>query len=343
MVATCRAHDDGRALRLALLVDIGRVVGFDAHAWLLTDPETEVGSSPLAAVPSLADLPRLIRLRYLTSLNRWTTLGDPPVASLRRATAADPSRSADPWPALLSSYGVADVASTVFRDPFGCWGFLDLWRTGAAFAPRELAFLAAIAPPVTEALRRCQARSFAATEGTPLRRGPVVLVLSAGLEVRAQTAETDGYLRALVPPDGGASPVPAGAYNVAAQLLAREAGVDGHAAWARVHAGGGAWLTLRAARMGGAGDPPHGDGGGDVAVTIERASPAERRDLFGRAHGLSAREAELVDHLARGVDTRETARAMFVSEHTVQDHLKSIFAKTGARSRRTLLARLAGP
>jgi DNA-binding CsgD family transcriptional regulator len=29
---------------------------------------------------------------------------------------------------------------------------------------------------------------------------------------------------------------------------------------------------------------------------------------------------------------------MFLSEHTVQDHLKSIFAKTATHSRRTLLA-----
>jgi DNA-binding CsgD family transcriptional regulator len=33
---------------------------------------------------------------------------------------------------------------------------------------------------------------------------------------------------------------------------------------------------------------------------------------------------------------------LFLSENTVQDHLKSIFAKTGTRNRRTLLARLAG-
>jgi len=33
---------------------------------------------------------------------------------------------------------------------------------------------------------------------------------------------------------------------------------------------------------------------------------------------------------------------MFLSEYTVQDHLKSIFAKTATRTRRTLLARVLG-
>ena len=33
---------------------------------------------------------------------------------------------------------------------------------------------------------------------------------------------------------------------------------------------------------------------------------------------------------------------MFVSENTVQDHLKSIFDKSSARSRRALLARALG-
>ena len=63
-------------------------------------------------------------------------------------------------------------------------------------------------------------------------------MLSPDLEVRAQTAETDRYLRTLVPPDEGRRPVPSGAYNVAAQLLAVQSGVDDHPLSARVHLSG---------------------------------------------------------------------------------------------------------
>jgi DNA-binding CsgD family transcriptional regulator len=330
----CRRHDEARGLRLAVLNELRAIVGFDAYSWLLTDPETEVGCAPLADVPCLPELPRLIRLKYMTAVNRWTGLNGP-VALLRAATGGERDQSLL-WREMLRDYGVDDIASLVFRDRFGCWAFLELWRMGAGapFTDADAEVLAGIAPPVTDAIRRCQAATFDAVPVPPERTGPVVLMLSSELEVRAQTPETDRYLRILVPPDDERRPVPSGAYNVAAQLLAVEAGVDDHPPWARVHLSGGAWLTLRAARL--------GDAAQDIAVTIETSSPAERTDVFARALGLSAREAELLGHLVAGDDTRGVAERMFLSEHTVQDHLKSIFAKSGTRNRRTLLARAAG-
>lgn len=311
---------------------------FDAYAWLLTDPETEVGSDPLADVPWLPELPRQIRLKYMTPVNRWTAL-DGPVALLRAATDDRPERSLV-WRDLLVNYDVNDVASVVFRDPFGCWGFLELWRIdpAAPFTDADAQFLTSIAPHVTEALRCCQAHTFDIRSPEPGRTGPIVLVLSAELEVKAQTPETDEYLRILLPPDADRRPIPAAAYNVAAQLMAVEAGVDGHQPFVRVHLADGLWLTLRAARIGGRGVPTEQD----VAVTIEPTSPADRMALFARACGLSTREAELFEHLASGADTRSIAQRMFVSEHTIQDHLKSIFAKTGTHTRAALLARAAG-
>jgi DNA-binding CsgD family transcriptional regulator len=336
----CDSVSDARTLRLRLLDEIRRVVGFDAYAWLLTDPETSVGSAPLADVPCLPELPRLIHLKYLTGVNRWTTLHSVPVALLQEATSGDPSRSLL-WRDLLVRYGIGDVASVVFRDRFGCWGFLDLWRSGtlARFSRAEAAFLADIAGAVTMALRRSQANAFAeAAPRDPRRLGPVVLLLSSDLEVLRQTPETQEYLRILVPPAEDRPPIPASAYNVAAQLLAVEADVDGNPPWARVHLSDGMWVTLRAARIG---DNGSGEAR-DIAVTIEQTSPSERAALFARAFGFSARESELLSHLVTGTDTRELARRMFLSEHTVQDHLKSIFAKTSAHNRRTLLSRALG-
>ncbi len=335
----CGAAGEARALRLELLAAIRAVVGFDAYAWLMTDPETSVGCAPLADVPCLPELPQLIRLKYLTTVNRWTGLGGR-VALLAEATGGELSRSLM-WRDLLRHYRVSDIASSVYRDRFGCWGFLDLWRTGPAgrFGADEASFLSAIAGPVTAALRQAQAGTFmrgVARELVP--PGPVVLLLAHDLEVQAQTPQTQQYLRLLVPPAPAQPPVPASAYNVAAQLLASEAGIDPNPPLARVHLSHGLWLTLRAGRIGNAVAPPERD----IAVSIEETSPAGRLGLFTRAFGLSTREAQLLHHLAAGSGTRDLARQMFVSEHTVQDHLKSIFAKTSVHNRRTLLSRALG-
>jgi DNA-binding CsgD family transcriptional regulator len=81
---------------------------------------------------------------------------------------------------------------------------------------------------------------------------------------------------------------------------------------------------------------------GSIAVTIEPTPAAERAELYARVIGLTERERELLGHLVAGCDTRQIARRMFVSEHTVQDHLKSVFTEAGTRNRRPLVARATG-
>jgi DNA-binding CsgD family transcriptional regulator len=333
IVRLCGATMPARELRTAVLDELRQVVGFDFHVFVLTDPRTCVGCDPLADVPLLGELPRLIKLKYATSVNRWTGLADPPVGLLSEGTGGRPERSLL-WRELLGPAGIVDVASAVFRDRFGCWGFLDLWRAAPAtpFTRADAGFLATIAAAVTGGMRRCQAATFTARRGDAGRHAPLVLLLSPDLAVRAQTPQTHDYLRQILPTPAGRSPVPAAAYNVAAQLAAIEAGVDDHSPTARVHLAGGVWATLRAARI----------GDGDIAVTIERASPPERLDVFSRAFALSTREAELLAVLAEGADTRQAGARLHLSGHTVQDHLKSIFDKTAVRSRRELLARAVG-
>ncbi|MEO6125501.1 MAG: helix-turn-helix transcriptional regulator [Ilumatobacteraceae bacterium] len=329
--AACAMHDDVRDLRLAVLDELRRLVPFDAFAWLLTDPESEVGTAPIADVPCLSELPRLIRLRYATSVNRWTSQPQP-VAAWSRGPIGGLEDSLV-WCDMLAGYGVTDIASMVFRDRFGCWAFLDLWRIGGTFATAEIRSLVGATEIVTKSLRRCALRTFELSDAhvRAARHGAAVVLLRGDLSLRAQTAETEVYLRAIVPPEGDRPAIPAAAYNVGAQLLAVEDGVDRHPPSARVHLGDGSWVTLRAGRI--------NDG---IAVTIEPSTSTERIDLFCRAAGLTGRETELVCRLASGTDTRAVAAEMFVSMHTVQDHLKSIFAKTRVNSRRELIARAAG-
>ena len=318
---------DSRAFRAEVLDHLRRVVGFDWYAWVLTDPVTEVGVDPLAHLPELTVLPAVVRLKYLTALNRWTSLD---VA----AALGDRATDSPLWCDVQRSYDVVDVASVVFRDGFGCWGFLDLWSRGA-YAATDVALLRELAPTLTASLRVRQARTFTVVASAPDQggSGPGMILLDDDLRIVGQTGASLEWLHLLLPNAGGMAPIPACAYNVAAQLLARQHGVDGHEPMARVHLADGFWVTVRASRV---------DPGDLIAVTIEPVSPGHRLDLFARANALSARERELLTLLAEGADTVEAASRMFVSPHTVQDHLKSVFAKTGTRNRRVLLSHALG-
>lgn len=331
-----------KRLRESVLAEIRRVVPFDAHVWLMTDPVSRVGTSPLADVPGLewSALPRLGRWRYLTRLNRWADLMDAgtPVALLHRGTGGDLAASAL-WREALRDLGVIDSASVVFHDRFGCWAWLDLWRYAPAtpFTVRDAAFLESVRRPVTEGLRAAQARTFAPDQLPLPVDGPAVLVLDPELRVRMQTSFAAAALHRLNPPDDPIPAIPAAAYNVAAALIAVEQHVPVGPAWSRVHLGHGRWVTLRAARIN-----PTGAGGGDITVSIEASTPAERLDVFARAHALTARERHVLEHLAAGEDTRTIAQRLVVTEYTVNDHVKSVLTKTGCATRRTLVSRVTG-
>lgn len=333
----CASTVDCRELRAGVIELLGREMPVDAHAFVLTDPETSVGVDPLASIPDLRELPRVIALKYTTPTHRWTSLDD--VVSL----AATPVAARGPWHEYVLARGVVDVASMVLRDRYGCWGFVDVWSTGSPYDDRDLALLRELNAVLTAAVRECQALTFAASvgdgagQGDTAEEGPAVVLLDAspdrGLVIAGSTPGTEAWLSRLLPPDSWHAPVPAAVFNVAAQLLAREADVDDSPAMGRVHVGGAVWLRLRASRL---------DPSGQIAVTIELASPADRIEMFARAHGLSPRERALLDVLAEGVDTADAAARLVITPNTVQDHVKSVFAKAGVHSRRELLGRVLG-
>jgi len=62
--------------------------------------------------------------------------------------------------------------------------------------------------------------------------------------------------------------------------------------------------------------------------------------LVTLTYGLSERESEVTRLCMEGLSTRQMAHALGLSPLTVQDHLKSIFAKTGARTRSELVSQI---
>lgn len=320
-----------KALREALLAELRPYVAYDGHVFALTDPVTKVATSPHATIPGLPRerLPELIRWRYLTPVNRSDQLLGRRATSLLEAT--DSPEESLVWRHVQRELGVVDSASVAFGDRFGAWGFLELLRTSGPFAAAELDVLTALAPVITRTLRTTVARTFADPGPRLTSTGPAVLVLDPALSVRSQTGDASTALVKLLPPDEPAPPVPAAAYNVGAALLAQEAGVPVGEPWSRVHLGGNTWVTVRASRL-----------DEDIVVSIEPSTIADRTDLFARAAGLSARQTEILGLLVAGLDSQEMAARLFLSEHTVHDHVKAILRKTGASTRQRLLARVSG-
>ena len=53
--------------------------------------------------------------------------------------------------------------------------------------------------------------------------------------------------------------------------------------------------------------------------------------------GLSEREIEIIEHLARGLTNQEIAELLAISKRTVDNHVSHILKKTGARNRVVLV------
>jgi len=324
---------DCESIQRETIAELQRVVGFDRWCWPFADSVTLLPLSGLADHDYGPGLPRALELEY----------SDDPFASkqvlARRANSAG-SLSAETggdlalssrWDEVMRPVGIGDVAAVACRDALGCWGWIEAYRDGAdrLFDADDLELLARVGPSLGSALRR---GFMAATGSEPLEASPPgVIVLNSDLTLLSSTAGARAWIDALPAAALFASwgMLPAVVYPVATVSRTPDASNGAHALERAVD---GRWVMIEAA-------PLEGDEGGKIAVTLRDASPTETFDVFCHAYALSERERQVVAALIDGLDTHAVTERLFISRHTVQDHLKSVFQKVGIHSRRELLAR----
>ena len=88
--------------------------------------------------------------------------------------------------------------------------------------------------------------------------------------------------------------------------------------------------------------PPGSQVPAGYAVTLEAAPADDLAPLLMRAWRLTRREREVARLVIDGLSTESIATALFISVHTVRDHLKMIFGKTASAAARNMVTALTG-
>jgi DNA-binding CsgD family transcriptional regulator len=258
------------------------------------------------------------------------------VSTLHEVTGGDLSRSPG-YNLYMRPFGVEQEVLVALRTKAGdAWGMLGLYREVGQplFTTDELHFLRDVAPYLAEGARRGLLVGEAADPDGP--EAPGLVVIREDLTLESLTPGVARWLAEL--PDGdweARGKLPPAVLAVAGRALrtAERADAPGEVALARVLSQTGRWVVLHGAAL-------VTNGARRVAVIIEPTHPARIASLLMAAYGLTEREQDVTRLVLQGNSTAEIATRLRVSAQTVQQHLKSIFDKTGVRSRRELVGKV---
>jgi DNA-binding CsgD family transcriptional regulator len=255
------------------------------------------------------------------------------VQTLHEVTEGQPERSRI-YREYMAEVGLAQEMLVSLRAHTGeVWGTLRLNRGPGQreFDAADLEFMTTVAPHLAEGLRRGLLVGEATDPDLPDAPGIVVLDRRGEPESLSPTAEQ--WIAALPGPQFGRG-LPASVASVASAAFDRVSGErQDDESTALVRTVDGQWLSLHGTVISVEGHPK-------TAVIIEAARRDRVALLLMAIYGLTSREREVTLFVLRGCSTAELAISLGISPHTVQQHLKGVFDKTGVRSRRELVGRV---
>ena len=304
--------------------------------WYTLDPASLLVTSHFQE--GMPEIPNewLAQEYYEDDVNKLTDVArsERGISTLHEATGGDPTQSPR-WHRNIAYGGDQEMIAALRTQAGDMWGALGLYReTGQPlFDGQELEFIQAVAPYLAEGARRALLVGEATDPEGPAAPGLIVLSDDWGIE--STTPGVERWLSELPDGDWDTGKLPSSVLSVAGRALRTAEYPDepGEIAVSRVLSRSGMWVVLHGASLVSAGSRR-------VAVIVEPAHPARISPLLMSAYGLTEREQDVTRLVLQGNSTAEIAERLVVSAHTVQQHLKSVFDKTGVRSRRDLVGKV---
>lgn len=316
---------------------IATAVPFDRCCWHSIDPGTVLFTGSFNRAIGCSGFWLAEHEYVIEDVNKWSFLA----RSGRRAgatslaTHGDLSRSARHR--SRESFGIGDELRGSFVTGDGYWGAAGFLRDSGqpCFTEEDVRFLASLSEILATGFRRSLVSSVV-TEAVPVSDGPGIVLFDEHGEPEMISPAAERWIERIVEDPTPASPADSKAVQaVAAHTRLLGSGDDpvNSAARSRLRTRDGIWLVLY-------GTPLAGGDGRRTAVVIQPAAPHEIAPLIALAYGLTDRERQVVRLCMEGRPTKHVATELNVSPYTVQDHLKSIFDKTGVRTRNELVGQI---
>jgi DNA-binding CsgD family transcriptional regulator len=318
---------------------LDKAVPFDAACWHTLDPGSDlITQHHLQNLPDR--FPVLANNEYaVEDFNKFEQLGraERKAATLSQATGGRLELSPR-FRDLLTPAGVGSELRCTFVADGSTWGSVILVRRAGKpdFEDRDVELLSRASPLFGRAVRRGLVAE-ASEEGGDLHEAPGVVELDASGAVTRASSSAESLLEELSGSTFEAGQRTAALHAVASAtrtaIAAGPVSASLDLPTSAVKTPRGTWLVLHGCYLG-----PEAEG--QVAVFIQRAHPTVVAPLLLKAYGLTDREEEVTQLMLRGATTTQAAQRLEISPHTVNDHLKNIFEKTGSRTRGELSATL---
>lgn len=277
----------------------------------------------------------LVSEYYADDVNQLADVARSPsgLSTLYEATNGDPS-SSPRWHRNMTMGGDQEMVTRLRTRSGEVWGALALYRAPGEplFSAAEQSFVRTVSPALAEGARAAlllgQARQPDCADA------PGLLILDREGNIESSTPGVDRWLAELPDGDQDSGRLPSCVLALAGRALRAADHPDrGEITVTRVLSHAGTWVVLHGACLNSTGDRR-------VAVIIEPAHPGRLYPLLMSAYGLTEREKDVTRLVLQGASTSQIATELVLSAYTVQQHLKSIFDKTGVRSRRDLVGKV---